>query len=92
MHEPGCIVPIPTRGQALSQALRVYNQTGRFPVGICRFCGCTEDNACRKGNGLPCGWANVGHSRCNSEQCLEKFRKESARAVERLFVVKEDRP
>jgi len=76
MREPGCIVPFPSRGQALSQVQRVFNQYRRFPIGICRFCGCSEFNACRDQASRPCGWANVAHTRCNSEACLAKFEKE----------------
>ena len=26
------------------------------PAGVCRVCGCTEDNACETAHGIPCHW------------------------------------
>jgi ParB/RepB/Spo0J family partition protein len=40
--------------------------------GTCRFCGCTEDDACPGG----CSWANVEETICDSPACLARFRAE----------------
>jgi ParB/RepB/Spo0J family partition protein len=40
--------------------------------GTCRFCGCTEDNACAAG----CSWANEEETICDSPKCLAQFRSE----------------
>ena len=34
------------------------------PVATCSICGCTEDNACTDGDGMPCGWANDEKTLC----------------------------
>lgn len=41
--------------------------------GVCRFCGCTEDDPCPAG----CGWANEEQTICDSPECLERFREET---------------
>jgi hypothetical protein len=63
-------VPPPTRGQALEQLRRAPDTKG-----ICRECGCTENNACI-GQGIlgdeTCGWANQDQTLCTNPDCLEK--------------------
>lgn len=44
--------------------------------GTCRFCGCTEDEACPGG----CSWANTEETICDSASCLEQFRAEIGEA------------
>jgi ParB/RepB/Spo0J family partition protein len=40
--------------------------------GTCRFCGCTERNACEGG----CSWANDEETICTSPNCIAQFRQE----------------
>jgi hypothetical protein len=53
-----------------------------FPVRFrkCRFCGCTDDNACRLsdvptnlGDGEPCAWIDGVQDVCTNPSCLEKL-------------------
>lgn len=36
-----------------------------FPVGICKKCGCTDNNACMTEEG-PCSWVNEAHDLCSA--------------------------
>lgn len=41
--------------------------------GICRFCGCTDRNACvipREDGDVTCSWANPEHTLCTAPGCL----------------------
>lgn len=73
MREPGCIVPIPNRRQALNQVARVLSQTGKYPRGICRFCGCTDDNACISKESAPCSWLDQEQTVCTAPYCQTSF-------------------
>lgn len=44
--------------------------------GICRFCGCKEDEPCPGG----CSWANEEETICDSQSCLVQFRAEIGEA------------
>jgi ParB family transcriptional regulator, chromosome partitioning protein len=37
--------------------------------GTCRYCGCTEDNACEGG----CAWVDPQETVCSSDPCVEKY-------------------
>lgn len=60
-------IPPPTRRQALEQVRR----SPGFP-GICRICGCTENNACVNMFDEPCGWADRSRTLCNTLECLNE--------------------
>jgi len=51
--------------------------------GKCRHCGCTEDDACRLGNGDPCWWTDNQRLVCSNPACIvrEQTRKAQARAA-----------
>lgn len=46
--------------------------------GTCRFCGCTEEDACPGG----CSWANEDQTVCDNPDCLEQFRAETGQQKE----------
>ncbi|HCT62081.1 MULTISPECIES: hypothetical protein [Acidobacterium] len=46
---------------------------GYWPSGICRFCGCSDFNACREKNGRNCRWANPERTLCDSTSCLRQL-------------------
>lgn len=69
MREPGSIVPIPTPRQALEQVRRVHAETGKYPSGICRFCGCVDERACPGG----CAWIDDEHTVCSSLACYPRW-------------------
>lgn len=78
MREQGCIVPYATRRQALNHVARYLSQFKKYPPGICRFCGCTEYNACtsKKGTGDPfgtCSWLDETETVCNGPYCIHEF-------------------
>lgn len=51
--------------------------------GTCRFCGCTEDRACRLPTGEPCSWFDRMRTICNNPACIcQYFQAESRAAVE----------
>lgn len=54
--------------------------------GICRRCGCSEDNPCRLADGEPCCWMDCARTLCNNPSCLTA---ESARR--RLIVASRPR-
>lgn len=37
--------------------------------GVCRYCGCTDDNACDEG----CCWVDPQETVCSSDSCIEKY-------------------
>lgn len=47
-------------------------------TGKCRYCGCTEDRACRRGDGDACGWVTQLRDRCNAEACMRAFAHDQA--------------
>lgn len=38
--------------------------------GVCRHCGCTEDNACMTQTGEPCHWMNRERTVCSNSPCI----------------------
>lgn len=63
-------IPIPTRRQALEQARRSPGFKG-----ICRHCGCTENNACILDDFIgttTCGWYNREQTCCKNPKCITK--------------------
>jgi len=48
-----------------------------FESGKCRFCGCTEDRACRVqvsgGNMVPCSWVDIAKTVCSNPDCLNQW-------------------
>jgi len=46
-------------------------------AGVCRFCGCSESDACRFDGGGNCSWANDEETVCTNPDCLEAFRGET---------------
>jgi len=41
--------------------------------GVCRFCHCTESNACTLPNGDPCSWFDLNRTVCNSPACITAY-------------------
>lgn len=41
--------------------------------GVCRYCGCTEENACKGG----CSWMNAEQTICSNPDCVDQFREET---------------
>ena len=56
-------------------------------VPCCRFCGCTEDEACEEG----CEWLEGATLVCTSAPCLEAYKNEIANQVEETEDGKETR-
>jgi hypothetical protein len=46
-------------------ATEVARQLRDVPIGRCRVCGCTDDNACVT-NGTPCSWVDAEHTLCSA--------------------------
>ncbi|HVJ09301.1 MAG TPA: ParB/RepB/Spo0J family partition protein [Acidisarcina sp.] len=44
-------------------------------AGVCRYCDCTEENACGacEVDGAPCSWANAERTVCNRPGCVEQW-------------------
>jgi hypothetical protein len=40
------------------------------PPGVCRYCNCTEENACRLPDGEACAWLNTDRDVCSAPACL----------------------
>lgn len=58
-------------GATLIEPDDVEDESGE--AGVCRFCGCTDDDACPGG----CSWANEEQTVCSSPDCLAQFRAET---------------
>jgi len=56
------------------------DHTGALIPGVCRFCHCTERNACTLANGDPCSWIDRGRTVCNSPACITAYRALLSRA------------
>jgi hypothetical protein len=50
--------------------------------GTCRYCGCTDPNACRLAGGEPCGWIDSTRTVCSSPPCVLAYQAAQARARE----------
>lgn len=77
MREQGCIVPYATRRQALNHVARYLSQFKKYPPGICRFCGCTDYNACTSsfnGQETVCYWLDDSATVCNAPYCVHEFK------------------
>lgn len=55
-----------------------------FPVGVCKQCGCTDNNACITEVG-PCSWVNEEHDLCSA--CFDKY--EGIRGAVAMSIVRE---
>jgi hypothetical protein len=57
--------------------------------GVCRHCGCTENNACRLEDGEMCCWIDYSRLVCSNPKCMraEGARLAAARAARTM-----DRP
>jgi len=62
-------VPVPTRRQALEQAKRSPGFRG-----ICRFCGCTDNNACVDDFDQPCSWFDDRETVCTTLTCVAAYK------------------
>lgn len=66
--------------------------TKAIEPGVCRICGCTEDNACvipspRFGErSRVCGWADDAHTLCDAPACLAADRAQKQRSMDTIFV------
>lgn len=38
--------------------------------GRCRYCSCTEDNACRLADNEPCAWWDEERTVCSNPRCI----------------------
>lgn len=46
-------------------------------AGVCRYCLCTEDNACRTPPcGEPCCWVDSARTVCSNWPCMARYRME----------------
>jgi ParB/RepB/Spo0J family partition protein len=45
--------------------------------GVCKFCDCSEEDACRLEGGVNCSWANEEQTVCTNPDCLARFRQET---------------
>jgi hypothetical protein len=52
------------------------------PPGICRYCRCTETNACRLPNGDTCVWLTADRDVCSAPACIRQYRVDMDRAGE----------
>ena len=50
--------------------------------GVCRYCQCTEDEACEGG----CSWVNAEQTVCSNPECVEEMKAEAAEGSERPSV------
>lgn len=41
--------------------------------GVCRYCRCTEANACRLPEGDTCWWINAGRDVCSNPACIRRL-------------------
>ncbi len=46
---------------------------GAGVAGVCRYCGCTEDDACRIPGGDACSWLDAHRTVCNAPRCVGQF-------------------
>jgi hypothetical protein len=51
--------------------------------GACRFCRCTEANACRLPDGEACAWFDATRTLCSAPACLAAHFRELERARRR---------
>ncbi len=49
--------------------------------GRCRFCKCTESNACTLPDGDPCSWFAADRTVCTAPACIAAFFIEQRRAM-----------
>jgi len=47
--------------------------------GVCRFCHCTESNACTLPTGDPCSWFDCERTVCSNPACITAFQALQAR-------------
>lgn len=54
--------------------------TKSSPAGVCRFCGCTDDNCigCIQAMGHPCSWVDRSRTVCSNPECVAKWKKRKA--------------
>lgn len=50
-------------------------------AGTCRFCHCTESNACKLPDGDPCSWFTADRTVCTSPACLNAYFAEQRRLM-----------
>lgn len=65
------------RAQALAARAPSSRALPARPVqpGVCRYCKCTELNACRTPpSGEPCCWADERRTVCSNPSCLAQWR------------------
>jgi hypothetical protein len=51
----------------------IHELYGRFIPGVCRYCGCTEDNACLTAGERLCGWLDLERTVCDAPPCVARF-------------------
>lgn len=59
------------------------------PRGVCRYCGCSNDNACvldsTTATSITCGWVDSRRTICSADECLAKYRELTRPALEALI-------
>lgn len=56
--------------------------------GVCRYCGCTEANACMLCTGDPCSWYDKDRTACNAPGCIRQYEADRrAAAAERRAAI-----
>lgn len=51
-------------------------KTDKPTPGVCRVCGCTEDNACMNAFDTPCSWVDETRTLCSNVDCVAAARDE----------------
>ncbi len=54
---------------------------------VCRYCGCTEEDACTLPTGDPCSWYEATRTVCTNPGCVRKF--EAVKAENRAKAARE---
>jgi ParB family chromosome partitioning protein len=44
--------------------------------GVCKFCRCTEDDACRLDGGVNCSWMDAEQTVCSNPDCVAQYKAE----------------
>ena len=56
-----------------------YEELPGHVPGVCRYCKCTEDRACRLADGGACSWIFPEHTVCSAPECQGRFVEDNKR-------------
>ena len=56
-----------------AEKAEIYEQILGDAEESCRFCGCTQNRACRMLDGSGCAWLDPNHTVCSAPACAEKY-------------------